>query len=52
MQGYFSLCYENRRRLLLALAKEYDLNRTQVCELIKQYLGGESFLWEIYYVYI
>ncbi|KAH9797994.1 Malonyl-CoA decarboxylase family protein [Citrus sinensis] len=38
-EGYFSLCYENRRRLLLVLAKEYDLNRTQVCELIKQYLG-------------
>ncbi|KAH9749656.1 Malonyl-CoA decarboxylase family protein [Citrus sinensis] len=41
-EGYFSLCYENRRRLLLVLAKEYDLNRTQVCELIKQYLGGEE----------
>ncbi|KAG6641773.1 malonyl-CoA decarboxylase, mitochondrial isoform X2 [Carya illinoinensis] len=39
--GYFSLDYENRRRLLLALAKEYDLNRTQVRELLKQYLGLE-----------
>ncbi|KAJ4703974.1 Malonyl-CoA decarboxylase mitochondrial [Melia azedarach] len=41
-EGYFSLSYENRRRLLLVLAKEYDLNRTQVRELIKQYLGGED----------
>lgn len=40
MQGYFSLSYDNRRRLLLVLAKEFDLNRTQVRELIKQYLGG------------
>ncbi|XP_062162953.1 uncharacterized protein LOC133869874 [Alnus glutinosa] len=39
--GYFNLDHENRRRLLLALAKEYDLNRTQVRELIKQYLGLE-----------
>ncbi|KAM6550629.1 hypothetical protein CsatB_000437 [Cannabis sativa] len=37
--GYFSLSHENRRKLLLVLAKEYDLNRTQVRELIKQYLG-------------
>ncbi|KAJ0082924.1 hypothetical protein Patl1_09922 [Pistacia atlantica] len=41
-EGYFSLSYENRRRLLLVLAKEFDLNRTQVRELIKQYLGGEE----------
>ncbi|KAL6197669.1 hypothetical protein ACLB2K_033275 [Fragaria x ananassa] len=39
--GYFSLCYENRRKLLVQLAKEYDLNRTQVRDLIKQYLGLE-----------
>ncbi|XP_041023285.1 malonyl-CoA decarboxylase, mitochondrial isoform X1 [Juglans microcarpa x Juglans regia] len=39
--GYFSLDYENRRRLILALAKECDLNRTQVRELLKQYLGLE-----------
>ncbi|XP_059437756.1 uncharacterized protein LOC132170695 isoform X2 [Corylus avellana] len=39
--GYFNLDHENRRRLLLVLAKEYDLNRTQVRELIKQYLGLE-----------
>ncbi|XWS19372.1 hypothetical protein CRYUN_Cryun31cG0010000 [Craigia yunnanensis] len=38
-EGYFSLSFENRRQLLLTLAKEYDLNRTQVRELIKQYLG-------------
>lgn len=41
MQGYFSLESENRQRLLLLLAKEYDLNRTQVRELLKQYLGLE-----------
>jgi malonyl-CoA decarboxylase len=34
--------------LLLVLAKEYDLNRNQVRELLKQYLGlelqsGEAF---------
>ncbi|KAL0012268.1 hypothetical protein SO802_007376 [Lithocarpus litseifolius] len=40
-EGYSSLDYENRRRLLLLLAKEYDLNRAQVRELIKQYLGLE-----------
>ncbi|XVF87786.1 hypothetical protein PTKIN_Ptkin18bG0148900 [Pterospermum kingtungense] len=37
-EGYFSLSFENRRKLLLTLAKQYDLNRTQVRELIKQYL--------------
>ncbi|CAN6546736.1 unnamed protein product [Malus baccata var. baccata] len=40
-EGYFSLSNENRRRLLVLLAKEYDLNRTQVRDLIKQYLGLE-----------
>ncbi|XP_050368149.1 uncharacterized protein LOC126786381 [Argentina anserina] len=40
-EGYFSLCYENRRKLLEQLSKEYDLNRTQVRDLIKQYLGLE-----------
>ncbi|BBH00705.1 malonyl-CoA decarboxylase family protein [Prunus dulcis] len=40
-EGYFSLSYENRRKLLELLAKEYDLNRTQVRDLIKQYLGLE-----------
>ncbi|XP_030967877.1 malonyl-CoA decarboxylase, mitochondrial [Quercus lobata] len=40
-EGYSSLDHENRRRLLLLLAKEYDLNRAQVRQLIKQYLGLE-----------
>ncbi|PRQ28411.1 hypothetical protein RchiOBHm_Chr5g0002771 [Rosa chinensis] len=40
-EGYFSLSYENRRKLLVQLAKEYDVNRTQVPDLIKQYLGLE-----------
>lgn len=40
-EGYFSLDFENRQRLLLVLAKEYDLNRAQVRALIKQYLGLE-----------
>lgn len=40
-EGYFSLSYENRRKLLELLSKEYDLNRTQVRDLIKQYLGLE-----------
>ncbi|KAI4298742.1 hypothetical protein L6164_032263 [Bauhinia variegata] len=40
-EGYFSLSHENRRKLLLVLAREYDLNRAQVRELIKQYLGLE-----------
>ncbi|XP_048132158.1 malonyl-CoA decarboxylase, mitochondrial isoform X2 [Rhodamnia argentea] len=40
-EGYFSLSGESRKALLLSLAKEYDLNRAQVRELIKQYLGLE-----------
>ncbi|KAL5578760.1 hypothetical protein UlMin_011202 [Ulmus minor] len=40
-EGYFSLSFEDRRKLLLVLAKEYDLNRTQVRDLIKNYLGLE-----------
>ncbi|XP_027359608.1 malonyl-CoA decarboxylase, mitochondrial isoform X2 [Abrus precatorius] len=40
-EDYFSLARENRRKLLLVLAREYDLNRSQVRELIKQYLGLE-----------
>ncbi|XP_071742559.1 uncharacterized protein [Rutidosis leptorrhynchoides] len=40
-QGYFSLSKENRHKLLLILAREYDLNRTQVQELMKQYIGLE-----------
>lgn len=41
MQGYFGLSNENRWTLLLTLAREYDLNRKQVRELMKQYLGLE-----------
>ncbi|XP_022142594.1 malonyl-CoA decarboxylase, mitochondrial isoform X2 [Momordica charantia] len=40
-KGYFSLSPENRRKLLLMLAKEYDFNRTQVRDLMKQYLDLE-----------
>ncbi|KAL2969868.1 hypothetical protein AAZX31_15G106500 [Glycine max] len=40
-EGYLNLSHENRRKLLLVLAREYDLNRSQVRELIKQYLGLE-----------
>lgn len=39
MQGYFSLSEEHRRKLLVALSIEYDLDRMQVGELMKQYLG-------------
>lgn len=41
IQGYFSLSQENRHKLLLILAREYDLNRTQLRELMKQYVGLE-----------
>ncbi|KAG6384227.1 hypothetical protein SASPL_155964 [Salvia splendens] len=40
-EGYYGLPNENRRALLLALAREYDLNRKQVRDLMKQYLGLE-----------
>ncbi|XP_028763026.1 malonyl-CoA decarboxylase, mitochondrial isoform X5 [Neltuma alba] len=40
-EGYANLSIENRRKLLLVLAREYDLNRVHVRELIKQYLGLE-----------
>ncbi|KAG8634328.1 malonyl-CoA decarboxylase, mitochondrial isoform X2 [Manihot esculenta] len=40
-EGYFSLSFENRRKLLITLAQVYDLNRAQVRDLIKQYLGLE-----------
>ncbi|KAL6538599.1 hypothetical protein OROGR_012587 [Orobanche gracilis] len=40
-EGYFGLSVENRRPLLLKLAIEYDLNRNQVRDLMKQYLGLE-----------
>lgn len=40
-EGYFSLSEEDRRELLLILAREYDLNRSQVRDLMKQYSGLE-----------
>ncbi|KAG6420499.1 hypothetical protein SASPL_117030 [Salvia splendens] len=40
-EGYYGLPNENRRALLLTLAREYDLNRKQVRDLMKQYLGLE-----------
>ncbi|KAI7744894.1 hypothetical protein M8C21_009271 [Ambrosia artemisiifolia] len=40
-EGYFSLSQENRHKLLLILAREYDLNRTKVRDLMKQYVGLE-----------
>ncbi|KAL6553197.1 hypothetical protein OROGR_007039 [Orobanche gracilis] len=40
-EGYFGLSIENRRTLLLKLARDYDLNRNQVHDLMKQYLGLE-----------
>ncbi|KAF2303682.1 hypothetical protein GH714_021202 [Hevea brasiliensis] len=48
-EGYLSLSFENRRKLLIMLAQVYDLNRTQVRDLIKQYLGlelpGSLLIW-------
>lgn len=41
IQGYFSLSQENRHKLLLILAREYDLDRTKVRDLMKQYVGLE-----------
>ncbi|CAI0625939.1 unnamed protein product [Linum tenue] len=38
-QGYFALSRDHRRRLLLILAKGYDLNRKQARELMDQHLG-------------
>ncbi|CAH9105732.1 unnamed protein product [Cuscuta epithymum] len=37
-EGYVGLSHEHRRDLLLALARDYDLNRAQVREMMKQYL--------------
>ncbi|XP_055805078.1 uncharacterized protein LOC129873911 isoform X3 [Solanum dulcamara] len=37
-EGYVFLSPENRYKMLLSLAKEYDLNRSQVRELMKQHL--------------
>lgn len=41
LQGYYGLSNEYRRTLLRTLSREYDLNRKQVRELMKQYLGLE-----------
>lgn len=38
-EGYFGLSMEDRCKLLLVLARDYDLNRNQVRELMNQYLG-------------
>ncbi|KAL8158945.1 hypothetical protein V2J09_000482 [Rumex salicifolius] len=38
-EGYVSLSDKNREELLLVLAKDYDLDRAQVRELVKQYLS-------------
>ncbi|XP_042520967.1 malonyl-CoA decarboxylase, mitochondrial isoform X2 [Macadamia integrifolia] len=40
-EGYFSLSHDNRRKLLLVLARDYDVSRTQVRELIRKYVGLE-----------
>ncbi|VVB07777.1 unnamed protein product [Arabis nemorensis] len=41
-EGYLSLSLEDREKLLVLLAKEYDVNREQVRKLVKQYLGLET----------
>ncbi|CAO2842487.1 unnamed protein product [Amaranthus hypochondriacus] len=38
-EGYYGLSAEDRHKLLMVLAKDYDLDRTRVCDLMKQYLG-------------
>ncbi|KAL5729863.1 malonyl-CoA decarboxylase [Ranunculus cassubicifolius] len=38
-EGYFSISFERRYELLHVLAREYDVNRTQVHELIQKYLA-------------
>lgn len=40
-KGYYTLSHEKRQKLLLILAREYDLDRMQVRDLIQQYLGLE-----------
>ncbi|OVA09748.1 Malonyl-CoA decarboxylase [Macleaya cordata] len=40
-KGFFGLSHENRRKLLLVLSREYDVSRTQVRELIQQYINLE-----------
>ncbi|XP_056687350.1 uncharacterized protein [Spinacia oleracea] len=38
-EGYYGLSSEDRCKLLMVLGKDYDLNRTHVHDLMKQYLG-------------
>ncbi|XP_020114664.1 malonyl-CoA decarboxylase, mitochondrial isoform X2 [Ananas comosus] len=40
-QGYLMLSQEGRRELLLALSRDYDVNRARVRELMRQYLSLE-----------
>nr|XP_018677362.1 PREDICTED: malonyl-CoA decarboxylase, mitochondrial isoform X1 [Musa acuminata subsp. malaccensis] len=40
-QAYLGLSQEGRRELLLGLARDYDVNRARVCELMRQYLSVE-----------
>ncbi|KAK9155565.1 hypothetical protein Sjap_003045 [Stephania japonica] len=40
-EGYLKLSYEDRRKLLVILAREYDVRRNEVHKLIQQYLGLE-----------
>lgn len=37
-EAYYGLSTEDRRKLLVVLSKDYDLNRTHVRDLMKQYL--------------
>lgn len=39
LQGYLSLPQDDRQLLLFALAKDHDVNRTRVRELMQQYLS-------------
>ncbi|XP_047309133.1 malonyl-CoA decarboxylase, mitochondrial isoform X2 [Impatiens glandulifera] len=41
-EGYLDLSKNDRQSLLLILAKDYDLDRSQIHELMKQYLGLEA----------
>ncbi|KAG9454623.1 hypothetical protein H6P81_007527 [Aristolochia fimbriata] len=40
-RGYYSLSHENRHQAVLVLAREYDLDRKKIRELMQQYLGLE-----------
>lgn len=41
-QGYLDLSKEDRQGLLLILAKDYDLDRAQIHDLMKKYVGLEA----------